>query len=115
MIRTRLCSAFVTALAILATGPFTGCNKDKDKPAATTASSGESKWLGTYKNAKDGSTLVLQSDHKGTLDAAGTKGDITWEISADDKIIVHAGIPIEMFRNSDGNLRDQESTDWKKV
>ena len=31
-----------------------------------------------------------------------------------DKIVVHAAIPIEMFRNSDGSLRDQEGTDWKK-
>src|SRR5690348_16146087 len=113
MTRTRIWGAFLIALAFVAAGPLTGCKKDKDRPAAAPASSSESKWLGTYKNAKDGSTLVLQADHKGTLDAAGTKGDLTWEVAGDDKIIVHAGIPIEMFRNSDGNLRDQESTDWK--
>jgi hypothetical protein len=94
----------VTAVLLL------GCDgKDKAK-----AGGGDAKWLGTYKNAKDGSTLVLQTDHKGTLDAAGAKGDLTWEIAGDDKIVVHAVIPIDMIRNSDGNLRDQEGTDWKK-
>jgi hypothetical protein len=102
MKRVWVCTVFLMILV-------TGCNKDNAK-----APSGDAKWLGTYKNSKEGSTLVLGADHKGTLDAAGQKGDITWEIAGDDKIVVHAGIPIEMFRTSDGNLRDQESTDWKK-
>jgi len=108
---TGVRTAFLIPLVLVGIGLVIGCNKEQPK----TAPSADSKWLGTYKNAKDGSTLVLQTDHKGTLDAAGSKGDITWEISGDDKIIVHAGIPIEMFRNSDGNLRDPEGTDWKKV
>jgi hypothetical protein len=109
MNRTRVCTVFLMRLALLAGLLVAGCKKDTPK-----AGSGDAKWLGAYKNSKEGSTLVLQPEHKGTLDAAGQKGDITWEIAGDDKIIVHAGIPIEMFRNADGNLRDQESTEWKK-
>ncbi|HEY2587630.1 MAG TPA: hypothetical protein VGI81_17925, partial [Tepidisphaeraceae bacterium] len=60
-------------------------------------------------------TLVLQTEHKGTLDSMGNKGDITWEINGDDKITVHIPIPIEMFRNADGTLRDPEGTVWKKA
>jgi hypothetical protein len=45
---------------------------------------------------------------------SGTKGDITWEIAGDDKIIVHIPIPMEMFQTSDG-LRDTEGTVWKKT
>jgi hypothetical protein len=90
------------ALALFLGGLSLGCDKD-------------SKWYGTYKNPKDNSTLVLQAEHKGTLDAMGTKGDVTWEINGDDKITVHIPIPIEMFRNSDGSLRDPEGTVWKKA
>lgn len=115
MKRTRKCTAFLLPLMLLATGLVAGCNKDSAKAPDAKAASADSKWLGTYKSGKDGSTLVLQTDHKGTLDVTGTKGDLTWEIAGDDKIIVHAGIPIEMFRNSDGTLRDQEGTDWKKT
>jgi len=89
-------------LALLLGGLAAGCDKD-------------SKWYGTYKNSKDGSTLVLQSEHKGTLDSMGTKGDLTWEVNGDDKITVHIAIPIQMFRNSDGSLRDEEGTVWKKA
>ena len=109
MRRNLFRSFTLAAVWLLAIAFVVGCDNNGK------SASPEGKWLGTYKNAKDGSTLVLQADHKGTLDAAGSKGDITWEISADDKIVVHAGIPIEMFRNPDGNLRDQESTDWKKT
>jgi hypothetical protein len=90
------------AMALLLGGLSAGCDKD-------------SKWYGTYKNSKDGSTLVLQSEHKGTLDSMGTKGDLTWEVKGDDKIFVHIAIPIEMFRNADGSLRDEEGTVWKRA
>src|SRR5262245_31839724 len=74
----------------------------------------ESKWEGTYKSAKEGMTIKRLPDHKGTLESAGNSGEITWEIAADDKIVVHAMIPIGMFRTSEGDLRDEEGTVWKK-
>lgn len=83
-------------------GMAIGCDKD-------------SKWYGTYKNSKDGSTLVLQAEHKATLDTMGNKGDVTWETTGDDKATVHIPVPVEIFRNSDGSLRDQEGTTWKKA
>jgi len=73
----------------------------------------ESKWEGVYTNTKEPGTLELKPEHKGTLKMGPTSGDVTWEIAADDKIIVHALTPIEMFKTSDG-LRDQEGTAWKK-
>jgi hypothetical protein len=97
---------FVLALLAIAFAP--GCKKGDG------AADKDAKWLGTYKNSKDSSTLVLQTDHKGTLDMAGAKHDVTWEIAGDDKIIVHAVIPISMFQTSDG-LRDEEGTVWKKT
>lgn len=73
----------------------------------------EAKWEGVYVNTKDQSTLELKPEHKAALKMAGVAGDVTWEIAGDDKITVHAGIPIEMFKTSEG-LRDQEGTAWKK-
>lgn len=89
-------------LALFVSGLSMGCDK-------------EGKWYGTYKNSKDGSTLVLQNEHKGSYDMGGTKADLTWEATADDKITVHMAIPIQLFRLSDGNLRDEEGTVWKKA
>lgn len=106
---TRIPATVMVALALLATGLLTACSHKDDKPADKDA-----KWLGSYKNSKDGSSLVLQTDHKGTLDMGGTKGDVTWEVAGDDKIVVHAGIPISMFQTSEG-LRDEEGTVWKKT
>jgi hypothetical protein len=97
-VRTGLSLVFVMLLGAC----VAGCG-DKD-----------AKWYGTYKN-KEGATLTLQAEHKGTLDMSGTKAEVTWETTGDDKIAVHAGIPISMFRNSDGSLRDEEGTVWKKT
>jgi hypothetical protein len=71
----------------------------------------ESKWLGSYQSSQG--QLQLKNDHKATLTMAGTSNDATWEMVNDDKIIVHFGIPIELFKTSTG-LRDQEGTEWKK-
>ena len=92
----------VLIVALLTAGFAGGCG-DKS-----------SKLYGTYKSDKIGGTLVLQQDHKGTLDMTGTKGDITWELASDDKIIVHIPIPMNLFINSDGSLRDDEGNVWKK-
>jgi hypothetical protein len=108
MYRTRVGSFFVLPALLVAAVLVAGCKGGGDKPVNK-----ESKWVGTYKNTKDNSTLVLQNEHKGTLDMAGQKGEITWEAAGDDKIVVHAGIPISMFQTSDG-LRDEEGTIWKK-
>lgn len=115
---------FIVAFSLLMTGLVTGCGGDKSTKAESGAktesgASGtkdkEAKWLATYKNSKEGGRLTLQADHKGTLEMSGTKGDITWEVTGDDKIIVHAPFPITMFLTSDGNLRDEEGTVWKKT
>jgi hypothetical protein len=87
----------VSVLAFLLT--LEGCNK-------------EGKFEGTYVNSKEKMTLVISADHKGSLTAYGKPGDVTWEMTADDKIIVHAGMPITMFYTAEGNLRDEEGTVW---
>ena len=112
MNRTPAPTLLVLALLAIAFAP--GCKKEGETPAVDKSADKQAKWLGTYKNTKDSSTLVLQPEHKGTLDMSGTKGDVTWEVAGDDKIIVHAAIPISMFQTSDG-LRDEEGTVWKKT
>lgn len=90
--------------AVLLGGIAIGCDKDAN-----------AKWYGTYTNTKDKSTLVLEKEHKGSLEMEGKKMDVTWEVTGEDKASVKAGIPIEVFRNSDGSLRDEEGTVWKKA
>ncbi len=92
-------SIFAYAMLAISTLVLAGCG------------SKESKWFGTYQSAQG--QLQLKDEHKGTLTMAGTTGDVTWELVNDEKIIVHAIIPIEMFKTSTG-LRDQEGTEWKK-
>jgi hypothetical protein len=102
MNRSHLRAVLVASAIALAFIVMNGCG------------SKESKWEGTYTNTKEEGTLTLQPEHKGTLSMAGTPGDITWEIAADDKITVHASVMnITMFKAPDG-LRDQEGTVWKK-
>ncbi|HSU67890.1 MAG TPA: hypothetical protein VLJ39_13525 [Tepidisphaeraceae bacterium] len=119
--RTR--TVFLSALLLVTAGLAVGCHDDKAKAEAdakqtdskqSDSKQKESQWYGTYKNTKESGTMVLQADHKGTLDMGGTKGDITWEIAGDDKAIIHFGIPMEVFRTKDGDLRDTEGTVWKK-
>lgn len=115
MTPTRTRTVYLLVLAVLAGAFLTACGDSKAK-ADSDPKQKESKFLGSYKNSKDNSsTLVLQTDHKGTLDMSGTKADVTWEVEGDDKIVVHAGIPISMFLNSDGSLRDEEGAVWKKT
>ena len=71
----------------------------------------ESKWFGTYQSTEG--QLQLKDDHKGTFTTNGMSTDVTWELVNDQKIIVHMGIPIELFKTSTG-LRDQQGTEWKK-
>jgi hypothetical protein len=98
----------IVCLAILAVLSFPGCTKDNP----------ETKWIGTYEQqTKDKMTLVLKADHKGTLAGSlgGDKpGELTWEIAADDKIVVHIVLAMSLFRTADGNLRDDEGNTWKK-
>jgi len=71
----------------------------------------ESKWFGTYQSTEG--QLQLKDDHKGTFTTNGTSNDVTWEMVNDEKIIVHLGFPIELFKTSTG-LRDQQGLEWKK-
>jgi hypothetical protein len=110
----RIRPILLVSLTMILFGLMAACNGDKSAKAEAATKDKEAKWLGSYKNTKENGTLVLQAEHKGTLDMSGTKGDITWEIAGDDKIIVHIPIPMEMFQTSDG-LRDTEGTVWKKT
>ena len=92
-------SIFAYAMLTLSTLVLAGCG------------SKESKWEGTYTSSQG--ELQLKGDHKGSVTVKGSATDITWEMVNDEKIIVHFGIPMELFKTSTG-LRDQEGTDWKK-
>jgi hypothetical protein len=106
----------ITAVAL------TGCSKSDSQSGAgggSSSSGGDatSKWLGTYEQqGKDRMVLVIQPEHKATMGPAGqSPADVTWEIAGDDKINVTMGVPMALFRTSDGNLRDTEGSTWKKT
>jgi hypothetical protein len=111
----------ITIVSIAAIA-LVGCSKSDSQTSAggSSASTGgdaASKWLGTYEQqGKDHMVLVLQADHKASMGPAGqAPADITWEVAGDDKINVTMGVPMPMFRTSDGGLRDGEGSTWKKT
>ncbi|HSV12844.1 MAG TPA: hypothetical protein VLI90_01195 [Tepidisphaeraceae bacterium] len=112
----------VTIVSIAAVA-LVGCSKSDSQTSAGGSSSAgaagdaASKWLGTYQEqGKDHMVLVLQADHKASMGPAGqAPADITWEVAGDDKINVTMGVPMAMFRTSDGGLRDSEGSTWKKT
>ncbi len=118
----RLGNLFL-ALSVVCALALGGCSKGDDTKSASGNSGGSSatvsssgadpKFVGTYEDAKEKMTLVLQPDHKGTLSADGKPGDIAWETAA-DKLTIHMSTEYTMFRTADGNLRDEEGKTWIK-
>jgi hypothetical protein len=117
-------SVFLVATTAIMALALTGCpgksdtqKNAADSPAADKGASNKSApWEGTYQQqAADKMILSIKPEHKGTLGPAGESPvEISWEVAGDDKIIVHFLVPMTMFRTSDGNLRDQDGSTWKK-
>jgi hypothetical protein len=109
----RISSGLLIGIVLL----LAGCpGRDKSSGGGGRSAAGRTKFEGTYQSAQDPAmSIEIKPDHKAVLTDKDGPNEVTWEQPSDDKLIIHGELAqVELYRNSDGSLRDNMSSDWKK-